>query len=624
MSNLDQAMEKSKNQTKGSRTKILLRLLKLVNSTSPWMLIVSMITIVLAAASNVIGSLFIERLINNYIVPLTKEKVPNYGPLATAIAVMFGIYAIGFLSNYLFNMLMGVLAQKVQYRVRNEMFVHMESLPISYFDQNEFGDIMSRYTNDIDTLMQMISQSIPQFTNSALSLLFVVVAMFSLSWQLTVFSFIIFALSFGIVRYLTVRSSHFFQVQQKKLGQINGYNEEMLNGLKVIKVFSHESQSKEGFDKYNDELRQASGKANTYATILFPIMGNMGNLLYVLIAFVGGAAAINSWAPLSLGAIGSFLQLSKQFSMPIAQISQQLNSIVMALAGAERIFNLEDQKSEADQGTVTLSKKNDEVGSKWYWNVPQKDGSTKKVQVRGHIIFDHVNFSYVLDHQILHDISINAKPGMKVALVGETGAGKTTISNMLNRFYDIDSGTITYDGIPIKNIKKDDLRKSLSIVLQETHLFTGTIMDNIRFGNPDASDDDVYQAAKLSHADEFIHDLDHGYETVIDGDGGDLSQGQIQLLSIARAMIADEPVMILDEATSSIDTRTEKMVQAGMDNLLTGRTSFVIAHRLSTIVNSDLILVLDHGHIIEHGNHDELIKQKGYYYELYTGKKEIQ
>ncbi len=624
MSNLDQAMEKSKNQTKGSRTKILLRLLKLVNSTSPWMLIISMITIVLAAASNVIGSLFIERLINNYIVPLTKEKVPNYVPLATAIAVMFGIYAIGFLSNYLFNMLMGVLAQKVQYRVRNEMFVHMEGLPISYFDQNEFGDIMSRYTNDIDTLMQMISQSIPQFTNSALSLLFVVVAMFSLSWQLTVFSFIIFALSFGIVRYLTVRSSHFFQVQQKKLGQINGYNEEMLNGLKVIKVFSHEPQSKEGFDKYNDELRQASGKANTYATILFPIMGNMGNLLYVLIAFVGGAAAINSWAPLSLGAIGSFLQLSKQFSMPIAQISQQLNSIVMALAGAERIFNLEDQKSEADQGTVTLSKKNDEVGSKWYWNVPQKDGSTKKVQVRGHIIFDHVNFSYVPDHQILHDISINAKPGMKVALVGETGAGKTTISNMLNRFYDIDSGTITYDGIPIKNIKKDDLRKSLSIVLQEPHLFTGTIMDNIRFGNPDASDDDVYQAAKLSHADEFIHDLDHGYETVIDGDGGDLSQGQIQLLSIARAMIADEPVMILDEATSSIDTRTEKMVQAGMDNLLTGRTSFVIAHRLSTIVNSDLILVLDHGHIIEHGNHDELIKQKGYYYELYTGKKEIQ
>lgn len=622
MSNLDKALE-NKDQANGHRMKTLGRLLRLIVKTSPWMLTVSMIMIVLAAASNVIGSLFIERLINNYIMPLTKEKVPNYGPLEIAIAVMFGIYAIGFLSNYLFNMLMGVLAQKVQYRVRNEMFTHMESLPISYFDQNEFGDIMSRYTNDIDTLMQMISQSIPQFTNSALSLLFVVCAMFSLSWQLTLFSFIIFALSIGIVRFLTVKSGNYFQIQQKKLGQINGYNEEMLNGLKVIKVFSHEPESKSGFDKYNEELRQASGRANTYATVLFPIMGNIGNLLYVLIAFIGGAVAINQWAPLSLGAIGSFLQLSRQFSMPIAQISQQLNSIVMALAGAERIFNLEDQASEPDDGTVTISK-GDEVGSNWNWNVPQKDGSIKKVPVRGHIVFDHVNFSYVPEHQILHDISIDAKPGMKVAMVGETGAGKTTISNMLNRFYEIDSGTITYDGIPIKNIKKDDLRQSLSIVLQETHLFTGTIMDNIRFGNPDASDDDVYQAAKLSHADEFIHDLDHGYQTVIDGDGGDLSQGQMQLLSIARAMIADEPVMILDEATSSIDTRTEKMVQAGMDNLLAGRTSFVIAHRLSTIVNSDLILVLDHGHIIERGNHEELLKQKGYYYELYTGKKEIQ
>lgn len=622
MSNLDKALE-NKDQANGHRMKTLGRLLRLIVKTSPWMLTVSMIMIVLAAASNVIGSLFIERLINNYIMPLTKEKVPNYGPLEIAIAVMFGIYAIGFLSNYLFNMLMGVLAQKVQYRVRNEMFTHMESLPISYFDQNEFGDIMSRYTNDIDTLMQMISQSIPQFTNSVLSLLFVVCAMFSLSWQLTLFSFIIFALSIGIVRFLTVKSGNYFQIQQKKLGQINGYNEEMLNGLKVIKVFSHEPESKAGFDKYNEELRQASGRANTYATVLFPIMGNIGNLLYVLIAFIGGAVAINQWAPLSLGAIGSFLQLSRQFSMPIAQISQQLNSIVIALAGAERIFNLEDQASEPDDGTVTISK-GDEVGSNWNWNVPQKDGSIKKVPVRGHIVFDHVNFSYVPEHQILHDISIDAKPGMKVALVGETGAGKTTISNMLNRFYEIDSGTITYDGIPIKNIKKDDLRQSLSIVLQETHLFTGTIMDNIRFGNPDASDDDVYQAAKLSHADEFIHNLDHGYQTVIDGDGGDLSQGQMQLLSIARAMIADEPVMILDEATSSIDTRTEKMVQAGMDNLLAGRTSFVIAHRLSTIVNSDLILVLDHGHIIERGNHEELLKQKGYYYELYTGKKEIQ
>lgn len=615
-------MDQAKQQTKGNRLKVLGRLLKVVLTTSPWMLIVSVITIILAAGSAVIGSLFIERLIDTYVTPLLHEKVPNYGPLLNAILVMFGIYAIGFISNYLFSMLMGVLAQKVQFRVRNETFTHMESLPIAYFDQNNYGDIMSRYTNDIDTLMQMISQSLPQFLNSALSLIFVIVAMFSLSWQLTLFSFIIFGLSFGIVRFLTVKSSYYFKIQQNKLGQINGYDEEMLNGLKVIKVFSHEPEAEEGFDKFNEELRGASGKANTYATVLFPIMGNMGNLLYVLIAFIGGAAAINGWAPLTLGAIASFLQLSRQFSMPIAQISQQLNSIVLALAGAQRIFELEDESSEVDNGDVIMSA-NPEVKNSWYWDVPEKNGDVKKVPIKGHIVFDHVNFSYVPEKQILHDINIDAKPGMKVALVGETGAGKTTISNMLNRFYEIQSGKITYDGVPISQIRKNDLRHSLSIVLQETHLFTGTIMDNIRFGKPDASDDEVYQAARLAHADEFIHELDDGYETVIDGDGGDLSQGQMQLLSIARAMIADEPVMILDEATSSIDIRTERMVQAGMDNLLAGRTSFVIAHRLSTIVNSDLILVLDHGHIIERGNHEELLKQKGYYYELYTGKKEL-
>ncbi|MCZ3671653.1 ABC transporter ATP-binding protein/permease [Lactobacillus gasseri] len=615
-------MDQAKQQTKGNRLKVLGRLLKVVLTTSPWMLIVSVITIILAAGSAVIGSLFIERLIDTYVTPLLHEKVPNYGPLLNAILVMFGIYAIGFISNYLFSMLMGVLAQKVQFRVRNETFTHMESLPIAYFDQNNYGDIMSRYTNDIDTLMQMISQSLPQFLNSALSLIFVIVAMFSLSWQLTLFSFIIFGLSFGIVRFLTVKSSYYFKVQQNKLGQINGYDEEMLNGLKVIKVFSHEPEAEEGFDKFNEELRGASGKANTYATVLFPIMGNMGNLLYVLIAFIGGAAAINGWAPLTVGAIASFLQLSRQFSMPIAQISQQLNSIVLALAGAQRIFELEDEPSEVDNGDVIMSA-NPDVKNSWYWDVPEKNGDIKKVPIKGHIVFDHVNFSYVPEKQILHDINIDAKPGMKVALVGETGAGKTTISNMLNRFYEIQSGKITYDGVPISQIRKNDLRHSLSIVLQETHLFTGTIMDNIRFGKPNASDDEVYQAARLAHADEFIHELDDGYETVIDGDGGDLSQGQMQLLSIARAMIADEPVMILDEATSSIDTRTERMVQAGMDNLLAGRTSFVIAHRLSTIVNSDLILVLDHGHIIERGNHEELLKQKGYYYELYTGKKEL-
>ena len=623
MSSLDKAARTKNDNMQGKRGATLWRLLKLVNSTSPWMLITSMIAIVLAAGSAVTGSLFIERLINDYIMPLTKEAHPNYGPLLTAIEVMFGIYAIGFISNYFFTMLMGVLAQKVQYRVRNEMFTHMETLPISYFDQNDYGDIMSRYTNDSDTLMQMISQSIPQFMNSALNLFFVIIAMFSLSWQLTIFSMIIFALSLGIVRFLTTRSSHYFQSQQRELGQVNGYNEEMLNGLKVIKVFSHEPDAKANFSKYNEALRQASGKANTYSTILFPIMGNLGNLLYVIIAVLGGAVAIEGWAPLSLGVIGAFLQLSKQFTQPIAQISQQLNSIVMALAGAKRIFDLEDEPSEVDNGDVTISK-NQNVKGAWHWNVPQKDGSTKQVTVKGHIVFDDVNFSYSPDKQILYNISLDAKPGEKVALVGQTGAGKTTISNMLNRFYEIDSGTITYDGIPINRIKKDDLRHSLSIVLQDTHMFTGTVMDNIRFGNPEASDDDVYQAAHLSHADEFIHHLDEGYQTVIDGEGGDLSQGQMQLLSIARAMIADEPVMILDEATSSIDTQTEKLVQAGMDNLLAGRTSFVIAHRLSTIVNSDLIMVLDHGHIIEKGNHKQLLAQKGYYYELYTGKKEIE
>ena len=511
-------MDQAKQQTKGNRLKVL--------TTSPWMLIVSVITIILAAGSAVIGSLFIERLIDTYVTPLLHEKVPNYGPLLNAILVMFGIYAIGFISNYLFSMLMGVLAQKVQFRVRNETFTHMESLPIAYFDQNNYGDIMSRYTNDIDTLMQMISQSLPQFLNSALSLIFVIVAMFSLSWQLTLFSFIIFGLSFGIVRFLTVKSSYYFKVQQNKLGQINGYDEEMLNGLKVIKVFSHEPEAEEGFDKFNEELRGASGKANTYATVLFPIMGNMGNLLYVLIAFIGGAAAINGWAPLTLGAIASFLQLSRQFSMPIAQISQQLNSIVLALAGAQRIFELEDEPSEVDNGDVIMSA-NPDVKNSWYWDVPEKNGDIKKVPIKGHIVFDHVNFSYVPEKQILHDINIDAKPGMKVALVGETGAGKTTISNMLNRFYEIQSGKITYDGVPISQIRKNDLRHSLSIVLQETHLFTGTIMDNIRFGKPNASDDEVYQAARLAHADEFIHELDDGYETVIDGDGGDLSQGQM-------------------------------------------------------------------------------------------------
>jgi ATP-binding cassette subfamily B multidrug efflux pump len=614
-------MTKKQNSKEPSQAKTLWRLIKYIYQVSPASLIISLVAIIISAGATVYGSLFIEQLIDKYITPMLKQSTPNFAPLIHAILFMACIYAVGVVANYLFTLLMMLVSQRVQKQIRDEMFTHMQHLPIAFFDQNEYGDVMSRYTNDIDTLMQMISQALPMLVNSAFNVAFVLVGMLVLSWQLTIVSLIVVCLSIGIVKYLTNKSSHFFNIQQKTVGEVNGYNEEMLTGLKVVKVFSHEKEAEAQFDVYNEQLCNASAKANTYSTILFPIMGNVGNLLYVLIAFIGGAAVLAGSLPLTLGALASFMQLSKAFIMPIAQISQQLNVIVLAIAGANRIFELLDQKVEIDDGDVTIEQKPG-VKNAWQWNLPAE--GNKKVPVKGHIVFDHVNFGYVPGKQILYDVSLDAKPGMKVALVGETGAGKTTISSMINRFYEINSGTITYDGIDIKQIKKDSLRQSVSVVLQETHMFTGTIMDNIRFGRPDASDDEVYQAARLARADEFIHELDDGYQTVIDGSGGDLSQGQMQLLSIARAMIADEPVMILDEATSSIDTRTERLVQAGMDNLLAGRTSFVIAHRLSTIVNSDLILVLDHGHVIEAGNHDQLLAKKGYYYELYTGKKEIQ
>ena len=614
-------MTKKQNSNEPSQAKTLWRLIKYIYQVSPASLIISLVAIIISAGATVYGSLFIEQLIDKYITPMLKQSTPNFAPLIHAILFMACIYAVGVVANYLFTLLMMLVSQRVQKQIRDEMFTHMQHLPIAFFDQNEYGDVMSRYTNDIDTLMQMISQALPMLVNSAFNVAFVLVGMLVLSWQLTIVSLIVVCLSIGIVKYLTGKSSHFFNIQQKTVGEVNGYNEEMLTGLKVVKVFSHEKEAEAQFDVYNEQLRNASAKANTYSTILFPIMGNVGNLLYVLIAFIGGAAVLAGSLPLTLGALASFMQLSKAFIMPIAQISQQLNVIVLAIAGGNRIFELLDQKAEIDDGDVTIEQKPG-VKNAWQWNLPAE--GNKKVPVKGHIVFDHVNFGYVPGKQILYAVSLDAKPGMKVALVGETGAGKTTISSMINRFYEINSGTITYDGIDIKQIKKDSLRQSVSVVLQETHMFTGTIMDNIRFGRPDASDDEVYQAARLARADEFIHELDDGYQTVIDGSGGDLSQGQMQLLSIARAMIADEPVMILDEATSSIDTRTERLVQAGMDNLLAGRTSFVIAHRLSTIVNSDLILVLDHGHVIEAGNHDQLLAKKGYYYELYTGKKEIQ
>lgn len=610
----------AKNSTT-KRSTTLWRLLKFISSTYKFSFWISMIAIIISAASTVIGSVFLQTLIDKYVTPLTKQAVPNFAPLLNAILTMGAIYLVGVIASFYYTRTMAVLGQRLQRKIRDDMFIHMQKLPISYFDQNDYGDIMSRFTNDVDTLMQMISQSIPQFLNSVLTLTFVIIAMLKISPILTLVSAAVFGLSFIIVRFLTSKSSYYFKQQQSKLGQVNGYSEEILNGLKVVKVFSHEPEVIKEFTTINDDLRSDAGNANAYATMLFPIMGNLGFLLYVLIALIGGAMIVSGNSALTVGAIAAFLQLSRSFSQPISQISQQLNVIVLALAGAERIFELEDQPEEVDTGDVTVTRSKD-VKGQLIWHDPENKEHPTSL-VKGHIKFTGVDFGYLPGKTILHNIDIDAKPGMKVALVGETGAGKTTISNMINRFYEIDDGTITYDGINIQRIQKDSLRKTMSIVLQETNLFTGTILDNIRFGNQDATDADVYQAARLAHADEFIREMDHGYETVIEGDGSDLSQGQKQLLSIARAMVADAPLMILDEATSSIDTKTEKLVQQGMDNLLAGRTSFVIAHRLSTVVNSDWIIVLDHGTIIEEGTHDDLIKKHGVYYDLYFGNKEL-
>lgn len=610
--------------TKAKRSTTLRRLLKFVVGTYPAPFIVAMVAIIISAGATVYGSLFLQRLIDDYIVPMTKQATPNFAPLFQALALMSGIYLIGVLATFAFTQIMAILGQRLQKKIRDDMFVHMQALPIIYFDQNDYGDIMSRYTNDVDTLMQMISQSIPQFVNSVFNLVFVVAGMIVLSPMLTLVTLVIFLLSIGVVRFLTTKSSYYFKQQQKQLGKLNGFVEEVLNGLKVIKVFSHEPQTKAKFDVENKDFQTDAAKANAYAIMLFPIMGNLGNGLYVLIAIAGGMIAINGWSALTIGSIAAFLQLSKSFSQPIAQISQQLNSIVMALAGAERIFQLQDSPVEIDQGQVTLHQADGQNNHSWYWQVPQADGSTTKVPVAGRIIFDHVNFGYLPGQTVLYDINVTVEPGEKVALVGETGAGKTTFSSMINRFYEINSGVITYDGIDIRQIKKDDLRHSMAIVLQSTNLFSTSIRENIRFGRLSATDADVEAAAELAHADDFISETNRGYDTLIDGDGSDLSQGQKQLLSIARASVANTPLMILDEATSSIDTRTERLVQAGMDNLMKGRTTFVIAHRLSTIANSDLILVLDHGRIIEHGNHDQLMAQHGEYYQLYTGKKELE
>lgn len=564
---------------------------------------------------------------------MLKTGSHDFTPLLKALMVMILIYAIGVVSTYLYNRLMAIIGQTVQKNIRDDMFTHMQSLPIRYFDTHTYGDVMSRYTNDIDTLRQMINQSIPQMFNFIVTITCVLVAMIFTSIPLTLIVLLVTGLVYLLLDLITGKSRAYFQKQQKALGVVNGFVEEMMNGQKVVKVFCHEDKSKEEFDALNDQLFENAKKVSTFANILMPILGNIVNLQYAILAIVGGVFAINGMAGITIGSIASFLQLSKSFSGPVTQFSQQLNSIIMALAGADRIFQLLDEEPETDDGYVTLVNakyENDTlVESKertgiWAWKHPHGDGSTTYAKLTGDIRFFDVDFGYTEEKTVLHGISLFARPGEKIAFVGSTGAGKTTITNLINRFYSIKDGKIRYDGININKIKKDDLRRSLGIVLQDTNLFTGTIKENIRYGRLDATDEEVYAAAKLANAHDFITRLPNGYDTFLDGAGESLSQGQRQLISIARAAVDDPPVMILDEATSSIDTRTETIVQKGMDALMHGRTVLVIAHRLSTIQNSDAIMVMEAGRIIERGNHDELVKQKGKYYQLYTGTFELE
>lgn len=590
--------------------------------------------IVISAAASVGGSLFIQVLIDKYITPMLLNPNPSYDGLFSAISKMALLYITGVLSSFAYSRIMVYIAQGILKTIRDDMFTHMQSLPVRYFDTNTFGDVMSRFTNDTDTLRQMISMAIPQMFSSLITIIAVFSAMLYSSVYLTIFVLVMLFVMLKTIKFIGSKSGHYFIKQQVALGKINGYIEEMINGQKVVKVFCHEEKSKETFDILNENMREVSSNANKFANILMPVMGNIGNLQYVILAILGGALAIGGFGGLTLGIIASFLQLSRSFTMPISQISSQFNSIVMALAGAERIFNLMDEKPETDEGHITLvNAKYDENNNlipaegytgMWAWKCPDKDNSFRYVKVEGDVRFDDVDFGYEEGKTILHDITLFAKPGQKVAFVGSTGAGKTTITNLINRFYDIADGKIQYDGININSIKKDDLRRSLGIVLQDTNLFTGTVMENIRYGRLDATDEEVYAAAKLTNADGFIKMLPEGYNTVISGSGSELSQGQKQLITIARAAVANPPVMILDEATSSIDTRTESIVQKGMDALMHGRTVFVIAHRLSTVQNSDVIMVLDHGRIIERGNHQQLIAEKGVYYRLYTGAFEME
>lgn len=599
-----------------------------------FMFLIVLICILLSTLCSVAGSLFIQTLIDDYITPLLLEDNPVLSGLLRAVCTMAGIYLIGVLCTLAYSQIMVTIAQKVLKDIRDEMFQKMQRLPIKYFDTHTHGDLMSCYTNDTDTLRQMITQSIVQVFSSVITIVTVFVAMVTTSWVLTLVVLISLVVMLMVSKKIAGKSGTFFIKQQQSLGTTNGYIEEMINGQKVIKVFCHEEETIKKFNELNDELCYASTQANRFANILMPIMNNLGNLQYVLLAFVGGALAINGVTGITLGAIVSFLQLSKSFTQPISQVSQQLNSIVMALAGAERIFALMDAEPEQDNGYVTLVNakivdgkivETPEHTGIWAWKHPHSaDGTVTYTQLRGDVEMHDVDFGYTEEKIVLHNISLYAHEGQKVAFVGSTGAGKTTITNLINRFYDIADGKIRYDGININKIKKDDLRRSLGTVLQDVNLFTGTVMENIRYGKLDATDEEVISASKRANAHDFIMMLPDGYNTVLKGDGSGLSQGQRQLISIARACVADPPVMILDEATSSIDTRTEAIVQKGMDNLMHGRTVFVIAHRLSTVKNSDVIMVLEHGRIIEKGSHEKLIQEHGKYYQLYTGAFELE